>query len=99
MRSESIKIALSARVLRANPEEDEGSVASPRRDKFSILAVPLDLTAQPVSVLVQDPVGRNRALVPMLDFPGIRSIFSWIEPVPEDVIENTLPCIEYLKSA
>jgi hypothetical protein len=38
-------------------------------DKFRLLAVPLDLAAQPVSVLVQDPVGLNRALVPMLDPP------------------------------
>jgi hypothetical protein len=32
---------------------------SPRRNNFRILAVPPDLTAQPVSVLIQDPVGRN----------------------------------------
>jgi hypothetical protein len=45
----------SARVVWANPEEDESPIASPRRDNFSILAVPPDLAAQPGSVLVQDP--------------------------------------------
>ena len=59
----------SARVVWANPEEDESPIASPRRDNFSILAVPRDLAAQPGSVLVQDPVARNRALVPVFDPP------------------------------
>jgi hypothetical protein len=70
---------------------------SPRRDNFRVFAVPLDLAAQPASVVVQDPKGLNRALVPILRI--IRPMFSWIEPALEYVIEITLACIEYLKSA
>jgi hypothetical protein len=52
----------SARVVWANPEEDESPIASPRRDKFSLLAVPLNLAAQAGCVLVRDPVRRDGAL-------------------------------------
>ena len=42
---------------------------SPRRDDFRVLAVPRDLAAQRVNVLIQDPVRRHRAPVPVLDPP------------------------------
>lgn len=42
---------------------------SPRRDNFRLLTAPLDLAAQACRVLVQDPVTRDRALVPILDLP------------------------------
>jgi hypothetical protein len=38
-------------------------------DNFSILSVPRDLAAEPVSVLVKDPERLHRALVPMLNSP------------------------------
>ena len=44
-------------------------MCSPRRHNVRLLSIPLDLAAQPVSVLVKDPVRRNRALVPVLDPP------------------------------
>jgi hypothetical protein len=36
---------------------------------LGLVTIPPDLAAQPVSVLVQDLVGFNRALVPILDLP------------------------------
>jgi hypothetical protein len=42
---------------------------SPRRDDFRFLSVPPYLAAQPGGVLVQDPVRRTRAQVPILNPP------------------------------
>ena len=56
-------------------EEDESLIASLRRDNLRILAVPLELAAEPLSVLVKDPVRLHRALVPMLDPPEYSSHF------------------------
>lgn len=53
-----------------------------RGDDSHGLAVPSDLAAQPVAVLVQDPVGRNRALVPVLNRPQYSPDLFVIDPRP-----------------
>jgi hypothetical protein len=47
----------------------QSAFSSPRWDNFRSLSIPLDLAAQAGRVLIQDPVRRDRALVPVLDFP------------------------------
>jgi hypothetical protein len=73
--------------------------SSRRHNDLGILSVPPNLAAQPVRVLVQNPVRRHRALVPVLDPPQYSPDLFVIEPAPKYVIESTLPCIEYVKSA
>jgi hypothetical protein len=47
----------------------EGCWSLWRHYHFRCLAIPLDLATQAGRVLVQDPVRRDGALVPILDFP------------------------------
>jgi hypothetical protein len=54
-----------AAVVKARPLNGQ----SPRCGNFRLLAIPFDLAAQPVGVLVQDLEGRNCALVPVLNPP------------------------------
>jgi hypothetical protein len=72
--------------------------SSRRRYPFRVLAVPLDLAAQPFSVLVQDPKGLDGPWCQCSILRNTRPTFSWIEFVPKYVIEITLPDIAYSKS-